>query len=75
MIKIYGKPSCTYCIRARSLCESKGLEYEYITVGKDIDADELKELCPVPVRSVPQIFDNEDYIGGFNEFTKYQEGL
>ena len=35
MIEIYGKPQCPFCDRAKALCEQKGLEYTYKSLGTD----------------------------------------
>jgi|TARA_B110000503_G_C6995457_1_gene349216 glutaredoxin 1 len=74
MITIYGKPQCGFCTKAKNLADSHGLEYEYkdVTVGLDT-LDELKGRAPVEVRSVPQIFVRNEYIGGYNDFAKYIE--
>lgn len=67
MITIYGKPNCPQCVSAKSLCESKSQEYEYKEIGKDLTVEELREICPVEIRSVPQIFKDGEYVGGYNE--------
>ena len=70
-VTIYGKPGCSYCEQAKTLCENKGIQYEYLTVGTDIQLEQLFERCGGPVRSVPQIFINSDgfseYVGGYNQ--------
>ena len=74
MITIYGKANCGFCTKAKAVAESKQLKYEYKDVG--ISKDTLNELmakAPVPVKSVPQIFIRDTYIGGFKEFTRYLE--
>lgn len=67
-IKIYGKPQCTYCDQAKALATAKGHEVEYIDIAQaGIDGAKLGELCGTPVRTVPQIFVDEKYVGGFTE--------
>lgn len=66
MITIYGKESCGYCTMAKTLCESKGLEYNYLTLGEDYAADEFYEKFP-DARTFPQIMIDDEAIGGFNE--------
>lgn len=70
MITIYGKDNCTFCEQAKRLCDMKGLTYEYKKVGVDLTKEQLEEICPVPVRTVPQIFIDGTYVGGFQEFSK-----
>jgi len=72
MITIYGKANCGFCTKAKSLAETKSLSYEYKDVGINKDTlNELMDLAPVQVKSVPQIFVGGQYVGGFNEFQKY----
>ena len=63
LYKVYGKEPCPYCAMAKALLESLGEPYEYITLKSP---DELRELVPT-ARTVPQIFKDGEYIGGFNE--------
>lgn len=72
MITIYGKPSCGFCTQAKNFAKDRMLEFEYKDVQNAAFLDELKEKKP-DVKSVPQIWINGDYVGGFNEFTKYVE--
>lgn len=76
-ITIFGRPNCTFCEQAIQLCEQKGLEFDYLTVGEHITKEELIDKIhkvsgddSIVVRSVPQIFtevdSNEYYVeGGF----------
>jgi glutaredoxin 3 len=57
---------CPYCIRAKMLLKAKGVAYEEI----DVSGDHEKRAWLVKVtgrRTVPQIFINEESIGGFDE--------
>lgn len=67
MITIYSKENCPFCVQAAALCVAKGLEHEVLKLDVDYTKEQLVELCPVPVRSVPQIFMNGEHIGGFTE--------
>lgn len=66
MIKIYGKDNCAYCNMAKQLCESKGLEFEYLSLGLDYLRDEFFEMFPT-ARTFPQITMDGESIGGFTE--------
>ena len=69
MITIYGKPRCPFCDRAKALCEQKGLDYEYKMLDADYTAEELFEKVP-NARTFPQIFIDEESIGGYTELEK-----
>jgi len=68
-VEIYGRPSCTFCDRAKELCERTGLAYDYKIVGESVSREQLEEMVGSPVRSVPQIFVTTDgfseYVGGY----------
>ena len=66
---VWSKDQCPYCVQAKSLLESKGIEYEERNINNGWDKDDLLEAVPT-ARSVPQIFLDEEYIGGFNELRK-----
>lgn len=72
MILIYGKPQCPFCEKAKSLCEMRGFDYEYKSMGTDFTREELIETFPL-ARSVPQIVVNGTKIGGYEELVKYIE--
>ena len=72
MILIYGKPMCPFCDKAKALCEQRGFDYEYKTLGTDYSKEELLENFP-GARTVPQIVVNGLKVGGFDGFTKYLE--
>ena len=72
VITIYGKPNCPYCDMAKKLCESKSLPYRYVDiVEQGIGAADLAEIVGQPVRTVPQILDEKQYIGGYTELQKH----
>ena len=66
MVTIYGKPSCGYCVMAKSLCEQKGVEYEYLTIQEDYTTEEFFEKFPT-ARTFPQITMDGEAIGGSTE--------
>lgn len=69
-VKIYGRNSgCKYCDMAKDLCKREQFDVEFIDLAtNDIDGAKLSEICGTPVRTVPQIFVDEQYVGGWTEF-------
>ncbi len=66
-VEIYTKFACPYCVRAKQLLDSKGVQYtEYdITMG---GAKRAEMLARVPgAQTVPQIFINDIAIGGSDD--------
>jgi glutaredoxin 3 len=67
VVEIYTKTFCPYCWRAKSLLESKGVEY------KEIGVDFGGELKQVMIQrasgrtTVPQIFIGDVHVGGCDD--------
>lgn len=67
MIVIYGAPNCGWCTKAKALAENMSLQYEYRDVSDDAFKQELKARKP-DCKTIPQIWWNDNYIGGYTEF-------
>ena len=65
--EVYGTEACGYCRRAKSLLEARGIEYEEFIVGEHISREALSRKIGKPVLTVPQIFLDGEYIGGYTE--------
>lgn len=73
-IEIYGSEYCGYCTAARMLFKKKGLSFDDILVSGDSEAREKMHRLSGK-QSVPQIFINDQPIGGFDElFALEQSG-
>ena len=67
MFQIYGTTSCTYCDMAKKLLTVYDKEYTFIDVAENGDVTTaFFEKFP-DVSTVPQITENDNYIGGYNE--------
>lgn len=68
-IEIYTTGFCPYCDRAKNLLTEKGLDYtEHNLDGKKEELMALKERTGQ--RTVPQIFIDDKFIGGFSELSE-----
>ena len=65
--EVYGTQSCGYCRRAKNLLKSRGIEYQEFIVGEDISAEALSSKIGKPALTLPQIFLDGEYIGGYME--------
>ena len=73
-IEIYTKDKCTYCIQAKKLIESKGWSYteNYIDDStRDLLIEELTTRIGSTPRTVPQIFIDDQLVGGYTELVKW----
>lgn len=66
MIKIYTKTACSFCARAKRLLQAEGLEFEEVNL--ETEPNQVQPLIErTNYRKVPQIFINDNFIGGFSE--------
>ena len=63
---IWSKYHCPYCDQAKALLKSKGYIIEEKKIGDGYTKEELLEAVPT-ARTVPQIFLDDELIGGFTE--------
>jgi glutaredoxin len=69
MLTVYSKNNCPFCVQAKQLLESKGVEYTEVNIEYDTDARQM--LVDQGLRSVPQIFHGYEIIpGGFQGLSK-----
>ncbi len=65
-VKIYTTKICPYCVRAKQLLERKEINYQEILV--DVEPALREEMIRLSGRrTVPQIFINEQSIGGCDD--------
>ena len=66
-IKIYSMAVCPYCVKAKNLLKQRGLTYEEEMIDDWAD-DQWDELVArTRMKTVPQIFVDDQLIGGFQE--------
>jgi glutaredoxin 3 len=70
---VWSKDACPFCVQAKALLESKSIEFEERNVSKDWTREQLLEAVP-DARTLPQIFLDEQHIGGFTELRKHLQG-
>ena len=65
-IKIYTTNTCGYCNAAKTLLEEHGLDYTEVDLSQDHTA-KLELMNKTGQRTVPQIFIDDKFIGGYTE--------
>jgi glutaredoxin 3 len=66
-VEIYTKFGCPYCVRAKHLLDSKGVQYtEYDVTMGGAKRDEMVARAP-GARTVPQILINDTPVGGSDD--------
>ena len=66
-VKIYTTPFCPYCVRAKSLLNKKGVEFEEVDVMMDDKARGEMLSRSGGARTVPQIFIGSTHVGGCDD--------
>lgn len=65
-VEIYSSAHCPYCVMAKQLLDRKGVSYNEIRV--DLDPAKRQEMMTKSrQRTVPQIFINNEAIGGYTD--------
>ncbi|MBO6850748.1 MULTISPECIES: GrxA family glutaredoxin [Marinobacter] len=71
-VTIYGRTSCGFCVRAKQLCESRGIPFTWVDmVAERLSKEDIADRIGRPVHTVPQILVGQRYIGGSDEFIRY----
>ncbi|WMY95286.1 MAG: GrxA family glutaredoxin [Arsenophonus sp.] len=74
---IFGRSNCPYCTSAKKIAEKlkntlHDFHYRYIDIEiEKITKNDLSKKVGKIVNTVPQIFLDGEYIGGFTDFEKY----
>lgn len=63
---VWSKYNCTFCDQAKSLLDRYEIEFEERKIGDGWTKEELLEAVP-NARTVPQIFLDDQYVGGFEQ--------
>ncbi len=66
-VEIYTSPFCGYCSRAKSLLKNKGAAFVEISIFSSTGAQDEMLRRAHGHHTVPQIFINNEHIGGCDE--------
>lgn len=66
-IEIYSTAICPYCNAAKNLLKARGLQWRELRIDTDPAARAAMLERTGGARSVPQIFVNATYVGGFEQ--------
>ena len=70
---VWSKDACPFCVQAKALLEARGIEFEERNVSTDWTREQLLEAVP-NARTLPQIFLDEQHIGGFTDLRAHLRG-
>ncbi len=66
-IDIYTIESCPYCKQAKALLTSKGADFNELKLDQDLKLRQQMSMRHSGLRSVPQIFIDDQHIGGYDD--------
>ena len=70
---IWSKYHCPFCDQAKALLKQRGIPFQEKKIGDGYSKEELLEAVPT-ARTVPQIFIDDQLIGGFTELKAHLNG-
>lgn len=65
-ITVYSKSACPQCESAKMLLKSRSLGFEEIKIDDETERLAFYERCGPSVRQMPQIFINDQRVGGLS---------
>lgn len=65
-VTVYTTTICPYCVRAKQLLTKKGVAFEEVNLSTD-PALRQELMTRTRHRTVPMIFINDEFIGGFDQ--------
>lgn len=74
---IFGREGCPYCVRAKEVAERlkqdrEDFNFRYVDIIKEgVSKADLEKSAGKPCPTVPQIFIDQNHIGGFTDFEAY----
>ena len=80
MYKVFTKPQCVYCTKAKVLLDKLNIPYEEYKLstsmsGSDgkytVTMDQMFEMIGKQVRSMPQIMRDDTLIGGYTDLREH----
>lgn len=66
-IEMFSTAVCPYCVAAKNLLKSKGLEWSEVRIDTDPVQRDAMLARSGGRRTVPQIFINDEHVGGFDD--------
>ena len=69
-VRIYTQTICSFCVQAKSLLKKKGIVFEEINLDLHEPKKRQQLVEETGMRTLPQIFINQIFVGGFRELAE-----
>lgn len=70
LAEIWSKTTCIFCDKAKTLLTERNIPYEERLLGEKWSKEDLLEKVP-NAKTVPQIFIDNVYIGGYTDLVEF----
>ena len=80
MYKVFTKPNCVYCTKAKALLDSLNIPFEEYKLSTsmqggdgdyEVTIEQMFEMIGKQVRSMPQIMSDDKHIGGYTDLREH----
>ena len=68
-VTVFSRQGCAHCVRAKSLLDSAGIDYEELVLNRDYSDRTLRAVTAAA--TFPQVFVNGDLVGGADELGQW----
>ena len=73
-VLIYTRNNCVWCDRSKNLLKINNLEYEEVDLSDDVLRENFYKKFNNSIKTMPQIFIDDNRIGGFEALVDYLDG-
>ncbi|RLN37431.1 hypothetical protein BBJ28_00014081 [Nothophytophthora sp. Chile5] len=70
-VTVFTKPSCKFCLATKDELRQREWDFDEVSVPTEVSIRSLQQIVGQPVKTVPQIFLDGKYIGGYTEFAAH----
>ncbi|KAL4110088.1 hypothetical protein PRIC1_001781 [Phytophthora ramorum] len=70
-ITVFTKSTCKFCLAAKDVMREREWQFDEVSVPSEISIQSLQQIVGQAVKTVPQIFLDGKYIGGYTEFVAH----
>ena len=78
MYKVFTKPNCGYCVKAKALLDKLNIPFEEYKLSTgmasgdgEVTIEQMFEMIGKQVRSMPQIMSDDKHIGGYTDLREH----
>ena len=73
-VEIYTKDHCIWCDRAKGLLNAHSIHFEEFDLSNDEERVQFYEKLGDNVKTVPQVFINDQRVGGYQDLRAWLDG-